>query len=197
MCRAKIAAIRQTEVAPTIYAETDDPFAAKNAMVTTLIGELREKGWMFATAESCTAGMIGSMVGDIPGASDVFAGGIISYANEVKENVLGVPHEILITVGAVSEPCAAAMAEGARRLCGADIAVSVTGIAGPGGGTPEKPVGTVCFGVSTDKGTYTETKHFSGKNDRAKIRRLTANHAMYTAIRRMREDGRRDHEMGP
>ena len=186
MCREKIAEIRKTAVGPSVYAETDDPFSAKNAMVTTLIGELRRKGWTFATAESCTAGMIGSMVGDIPGASDVFMGGIISYANEVKENVLGVPHEILATVGAVSEECAAAMAEGARRQTGADIAVSVTGLAGRGGGTPEKPVGTVCFGVSTEKGTWTETRHFSGKNDRAKIRRLTANHAMYLAIRTMR-----------
>ena len=92
----------------------------------------------------------------------------------------------LETIVAVSEECAAAMAEGARRQTGADIAVSVTGIAGPGGGTPEKPVGTVCFGVSTEKGTWTETRHFSGKNDRAKIRRLTANHAMYLAIRTMR-----------
>ena len=186
MCAETAAKIRETEVGPTVYAETDDPFSAKNAMVTTLISELRRKGWTFATAESCTAGMIGSSVGDIPGASDVFAGGIISYANEVKENVLGVPREVLKTVGAVSEPCAAAMAEGARRVCGSDIAVSVTGIAGPGGGTPEKPVGTVCFGVSTAAGTYTETRHFNGKNDRAKIRRLTTAHAMYLAIRTMR-----------
>jgi nicotinamide-nucleotide amidase len=188
MCAEKIAEIRKTAVAPTIYAETDNPFDAKNAMTTTLIAELRRRGWTFASAESCTAGMIGSAVGDIPGASDVFVGGIISYANEVKENVLAVSGEILRTVGAVSEECAAAMAEGARRLTGASIAVSVTGIAGPGGGTPEKPVGTVCFGVSTAAGTYTETKHWNGKNDRAKIRRLTANHAMFLAIRRIREE---------
>ena len=186
MCAETAEKIRETDVGPTVYAETDDPFSAKNAMVTTLISELRRRGWTFATAESCTAGMIGSSVGDIPGASDVFAGGIISYSNEVKEKVLGVPREILETVGAVSEPCAAAMAEGARRVCGSDIAVSVTGIAGPGGGTPEKPVGTVCFGVSTAAGTYTETRHFNGKNDRAKIRRLTTAHAMFLAIRTMR-----------
>ena len=188
LCRAKADEIRHTDVGEKIYTETDNPFDAKNAVVTTLIGELRRRGMTFATAESCTAGMIGSSVGDIPGASDVFVGGIISYANDVKERLLGVPHETLETVGAVSEECAAAMAEGARRQTGADIAVSGTGIAGPGGGTPEKPVGTVCFGVTTEKGTHTETRHFNGKNDRAKIRRLTTANAMMLAIRTLRGD---------
>ena len=186
MCRAAADEIRKTEAGQYIYTETDNPFDAKNAVVTALIGELRRRGMTFATAESCTAGMIGSRVGDIPGASDVFVGGIISYANTVKENVLGVPHEVLETVGAVSEECAAAMAEGARRQTGADVAVSVTGVAGPGGGTPEKPVGTVCFGISTAEGTKTSTRHFNGKNDRAKIRRLTTAHAMMLAIRTLR-----------
>ena len=188
LCRAKADEIRHTDVGEKIYTETDNPFDAKNAVVTTLIGELRRRGMTFATAESCTAGMIGSSVGDIPGASDVFVGGIISYANDVKERLLGVPHETLETVGAVSEECAAAMAEGARRQTGANIAVSVTGIAGPGGGTPKKPVGTVCFGVATEKGTHTETRHFNGKNDRAKIRRLTTANAMMLAIRTLRGD---------
>ena len=186
MCSDMIEAIRKTDVEPYIYAETDDPFDAKNAVVTTLIAELRKQGKTFSTAESCTAGMIGSRMGDIPGASDVFVGGVISYANEVKENILGVPHETLLRVGAVSEECASYMAAGSRKTCGSDIAVSVTGIAGPGGGTPEKPVGTVCFGVADANGVYTETKHFSGKNDRAKIRRLTTAHAMMLAIRRLR-----------
>ena len=188
LCRAKAAEIRETDAGQYIYTETDNPFDAKNAVVTALIGELRQRGMTLATAESCTAGMIGSRIGDIPGASDVFVGGIISYANEVKEHLLGVPKAILETVGAVSEECAAAMAEGARRQTGADIAVSVTGIAGPGGGTPEKPVGTVCFGVSTADGTKTMTRHFSGKNDRAKIRRLTTANAMMLAIRTLREE---------
>ena len=188
LCRAKADEIRHTDVGEKIYTETDNPFDAKNAVVTTLIGELRRRGMTFATAESCTAGMIGSSVGDIPGASDVFVGGIISYANDVKERLLGVPHETLETVGAVSEECAAAMAEGARRQTGADIAVSVTGIAGPGGGTPEKPVGTVCFGVATENGTHTETRHFNGKNYRAKISHLTTANAMMLAIRTLRGD---------
>ncbi|MBQ8187194.1 MAG: competence/damage-inducible protein A [Clostridia bacterium] len=178
--------IRATEAGQYVFAETDNPFDAKNAVVTTMIHELRSRGMTFATAESCTAGMIGSTVGDIPGASDVFVGGIISYANEVKENVLGVPHEVIAEHGAVSEECVGFMAQGAVRVTGASLAVSVSGIAGPGGGTAEKPVGTVCFGVADARGTYTETKHFSGRNDRAKIRRLTTAHAMMLAIRRMR-----------
>lgn len=184
-CREMADRLYETDIRPYIFAETEDPFEMKNAVVMTLIKKLREKDWTIATAESCTAGMIGARIGDIPGASDVFLGGVISYANEVKTGVLGVSEDTLRSVGAVSEKCAAEMADGARVRLGADIAVSVTGIAGPGGGTPEKPVGTVCFGVSTASGTYTETKHFSGKSDRAKIRRLTTMHAMMLAIREM------------
>lgn len=186
LTKAMAARIAETEVKPYIYAETNDPFDAKNAAVTALLAELRKKNKTFATAESCTCGMISSRIGDIPGASDIFMGGVVSYANEVKMNVLGVPETTLKTVGAVSEECAGFMAAGARKVCGADIAVSVTGIAGPGGGTDEKPVGTVCFGIADEKGVYTETKHFNGKNDRAKIRRLTTAHAMMLVIRRLR-----------
>lgn len=186
MIRGMTEKIRTTDVAQYIFAETDNPFDAKNAVVTAMIAELRKHGMTFASAESCTAGMIGSTVGDIPGASDVFVGGIISYANEVKETVLGVPHETLERVGAVSEECAGYMAQGAKRVTGAGIAVSVTGIAGPGGGTPEKPVGTVCFGVADERGVYTTIRHFNGRNDRAKIRRLTTAYAMMLVIRRLR-----------
>jgi len=177
--------IAGTEVGGYIFAETNDPFDAKNASVTALIAELRKNGKTFSTAESCTCGMIASRVGDIPGASDIFHGGIVSYSNSVKMNVLGVSEDTLKNYGAVSEQCAREMAQGARRVCGSDIAVSVTGIAGPGGGSEEKPVGMVCFGVSDENGTYTETKVFRGKNDRAKIRRLTTAHAMMLVIRRL------------
>ena len=186
MTRETADRIYKTDAGQYIFTETDNPFDAKNAVVTAMIAELRKHGMTFASAESCTAGMIGSTVGDIPGASDVFVGGIISYANEVKENVLGVPHETLERVGAVSEECAGCMAQGARRVPGAGSAVSVTGIAGPGGGTPEKPVGTVCFGVADEKGVYTTIRHFNGRNDRAKIRRLTTAYAMMLVIRRLR-----------
>lgn len=186
MCRDMKKLIEAGEAGKYIYCETDTPFDAKNATVLTLLSELRASGKTFATAESCTAGMISSRVGDIPGASDVLLGGIVSYANAVKENVLGVPHEVLVKYGAVSEQCAGYMAEGARRVTGAGIAVSVTGIAGPDGGTAEKPVGMVCFGVSDERGTYTETKQFGSKRNRAKIRLLTSMYAMMLVIRRLR-----------
>ncbi len=188
MCRFEADIIYKTEAGKYIFAESNNLFEAKNSVVLKLIHELRERKMTFATAESCTAGMIASRVGDIPGASDVLMGGIVSYANEVKMKVLGVPTEVLRDFGAVSEECAGYMAEGARRTIGADIAVSVTGIAGPGGGTDKKPVGTVCFGVSDERGVYTETKHFSTKNDRSKIRRLTTAHAMMLVIKRLRGD---------
>ena len=146
-----------------------------------LITKLREKNLLFATAESCTAGMICARMGDYAGVSDVLLGGIVSYANNVKTDVLGVPEEVLASVGAVSEECARYMADGARRVTGADVAVSVTGIAGPDGGTREKPVGTVCFGVSTANGTRTETVHFSPTAERGEIRRMTVVHALEMA----------------
>ena len=143
-----------------------------------LYKRLMDKGLTFATAESCTAGMISAAMGDVPGVSEVFLGGVVSYANEVKINVLGVPEEVIKTVGAVSEKCAGYMAEGSKRVTGADVAVSVTGIAGPGGGTKEKPVGTVCFGFADKKGTYTETVHFGENLSRSEIRYMTAVHAL-------------------
>ena len=151
---------------------------AIDAAARALITALREKKMTFATAESCTAGMIAARMGDYAGVSDVLLGGVVSYANEVKTNVLGVPEEVLSTVGAVSEECARYMADGARRVTGADVAVSVTGIAGPGGAVPGKPVGTVCFGVSTSSGTKTETVYFPETAERGEIRRMTVVHAL-------------------
>jgi nicotinamide-nucleotide amidase len=104
---------------------------------------LTEKGLKLATAESCTGGLISNRVTDVPGSSAVFTHGFITYANEAKRDLLGVPQSLLDEHGAVSEPVACAMADGALCVSGADIAVAVTGIAGPDGGTPDKPVGTV------------------------------------------------------
>ena len=187
LCEAMAERVAATEAGQYIYTRSETPWEAKNAIVLKLIDSLRQHGKTVAAAESCTAGMFCSRIGDIPGASDILLGGVVSYANEVKENILGVPGEILRTVGAVSEPCAAKMAEGVRRITGADVTVSVTGIAGPGGGTPDKPVGTVCFGLADEKGTVTETVHFGYKSDRAKIRRLTVARAMMNVIRRLEE----------
>ena len=119
-----------------------------NTAAASTVKALSSAGLRLATAESCTGGLIAKLITDIPGSSDVFSGGIVSYANEVKMSVLGVRAETLASHGAVSEKTALEMADGARHVCGADIAISTTGIAGPGGGTPEKPVGTVWIAIS-------------------------------------------------
>lgn len=141
-----------------------------------LVELYKASGKTCSTAESCTGGGIGSAITAVAGSSEVFLGGIISYANSVKHGVLGVKEETLATVGAVSSETAAEMAEGARRLTGADVAVAVTGIAGPGGGSTEKPVGLVWFGLATDRGVRTEKALFPG--DRAQVRAATVTHAL-------------------
>jgi PncC family amidohydrolase len=125
------------------------------------------QGITIGTAESCPGGNIAHQITSVSGSSGYFLGGVVSYANQVKHGVLGVPESVLENPGAVSEPCARAMAEGARRLLGVDIAVSTTGIAGPLGGTARKPVGTVYFAVSSNAGTIAEHEVFPG--DRAAV----------------------------
>lgn len=145
-----------------------------------LVGFFSEHKLTFALAESCTGGMIAARITSIPGASAIFNGGVVCYANNVKRDVLGVPQGILETEGAVSESCAKAMADGARTILNADIAVSVTGIAGPEGGTPTKPVGLVFIGTAT-KGAVTAERHlFTG--DRAQIRQQASEVALQAAL---------------
>ena len=108
-----------------------------------LVEALKDKGMKIASVESCTAGLLSKIITDAPGSSDVFDLGITTYSNEMKTKMVGVPEEILASHGAVSPETARAMAEGIRRVSGADIGISTTGIAGPGGGSPEKPVGLV------------------------------------------------------
>ncbi len=115
---------------------------------------LTERGLTLATAESCTGGLLGKRLTDVPGASACYAGGVVSYSNEVKQRLLGVRTETLRAHGAVSEQTACQMAEGVRLATGADIGISTTGVAGPDGGTEEKPVGLVYIGVSTAQGTH-------------------------------------------
>ncbi len=133
-----------------------------------VIAVLREKGLTLATAESCTGGGVGHALTSVSGSSSVYLGGVISYANTVKEQVLHVPAEILATKGAVSHETARAMAEGVRALLGADIAVSITGIAGPLSDNTKKPVGLVYIGVSTENGVSVKENHFDG--DRESVR---------------------------
>jgi nicotinamide-nucleotide amidase len=133
-----------------------------------VIDALRERGWTAATAESCTGGMVAARLTEIPGSSDVFLGGVVSYSNELKTALLDVPEDVLAEHGAVSAETAAAMAEGARARLGADVAVSVTGVAGPGGDTPEKPVGLVHLHVATPDGGMGRRMDVPG--DRASVR---------------------------
>lgn len=122
-------------------------------MLEITVGEkLRKLGLNLASAESCTGGLVGHRLTNVPGSSEYYLGGVISYDNRVKQGLLQVPAEMLETVGAVSEECALAMAHGVRRLLGTGLAVSTTGIAGPGGATPGKPVGLVFIGLVDDKG---------------------------------------------
>ena len=122
-------------------------------------------GKTLATAESCTGGMIGAALTDVPGSSHVYKGGIISYTNEVKQNLLGVDGDVLKTQGAVSAPVARAMAEGARKVLGSDVAVSVTGLAGPGGDEFGNFVGTVFIGYADEKTSFAVKFRFFGPRE--------------------------------
>ena len=133
-------------------------------------------GKTLATAESCTGGMIGQLLTGVSGASAVYKGGVISYTNAVKQNVLGVDGEMLKNIGAVSAPVAEAMASGVRRLLNADAAVSVTGLAGPGGDEFGNPVGTVFIGFDSE--TCSEVKEFHVAGDRDSVRRPAAEEAL-------------------
>lgn len=149
-------------------------------MIKTLIELLKKHNMTISTAESCTGGLIAKSITDVSGASDVFGYGFVTYANEAKMELLGVWEEALSEYGAVSEPVAVLMSRGARRQSGSDIAVSVTGIAGPGGGTDEKPVGLVYISLSTKYGTICHKCNFSGTRD--EIRNQTRDTAVSMAV---------------
>jgi nicotinamide-nucleotide amidase len=137
-----------------------------------LLDACRAKGVRLATAESCTGGLIAAALTAIAGSRDVVERGFVTYSNEAKTEMLGVPAELIASVGALSEPVAQRLAEGALRHSHADIAVSVTGVVGPGGGSAGKPVGLVCFGLAKRGGTVAGERHvFPG--DRAAIREAT------------------------
>lgn len=137
-------------------------------LASDVIAEATKSHKKLSTAESCTGGLIGASLTAIPGSSDAVEGGIISYSNDVKHHVLSVSEQDLERVGAVSSEVAASMAQGSRNVCSTDIAVSVTGIAGPGGAVPGKPVGTVWFGLSTKEHTNTFVRHFKGNRDQVR-----------------------------
>jgi len=155
-------------------AETED--ITMNNTAENLVALLAARGLTCASAESCTGGGVGSAITSVPGSSAVFAGGVISYSNDVKRAVLGVSEADLARVGAVSPEVAAQMASGVRKLLDVDLAVSLTGIAGPGGGSAEKPVGLVWFGLATRNRVRTEKAIFRG--DRAAVREQAVMHAL-------------------
>lgn len=144
-------------------------------------GRLAEAGLTLAVAESCTGGMLGARITSVPGSSRYFVGGVIAYANEVKESQLGVAGELIREYGAVSEQVAAAMAEGVRVRLGATLALAISGVAGPGGGRPGKPVGTVCFALARPEGPFTWSDFFRG--DREEIRERACQAALTVLYR--------------
>ena len=141
---------------------------------------LKEKDLKIAVAESCTGGLIANRITNISGSSEYFEAGLITYSNRAKTLFLSVPEEIITNKGAVSPEAARLMAEGVKRQTGADIGLSVTGIAGPTGGTFEKPVGTVYIGISCVTGTF--IRHFLFSGTRRKIKRQTSDAALTLAL---------------
>lgn len=154
-------------------------------LAEVLGAELKKRGLTVVTAESCTGGLVAKRLTDVPGSSDYFLGGVVSYSNELKTRLLGVDPDLLSRYGAVSEQVARAMAEGAAARFGADCSIATTGIAGPGGGTPEKPVGLVY--IATRVQHQTQVRRFVMFGDRADIRERTAQTALDLLRRQLRE----------
>ena len=159
-----------------VYGEGDADLAE------LVLDAARRQGTRIATAESCTGGLVGARLTEIPGSSDVYVGGVVAYANELKTGVLGVDPALVAAHGAVSEPVATAMAEGIRSRSRVDIGIGVTGIAGPDGGTAEKPVGMVCIAASSAAGSRVRTFRFVGGREMVKFQ---ASQAALDMVRRM------------
>ena len=155
--------------APTTQAQTAQ-------IVQELAAVLTQRGWRLATAESCTGGLIAAACTDLAGSSAWFERGFVTYSNAAKTELLGVPADLIATHGAVSEPVAHAMAAGAVAHARAQVSVAVTGVAGPSGGSADKPVGTVWFGWHLPDHTETDCRRFAG--DRAAVRAQTVAHAL-------------------
>ncbi len=154
-----------------------------STLPSLVVSALAARGLKIATAESCTGGLIGGEITAVAGASNVYPGGAVTYSNEIKTKLLGVKTGTLERVGAVSQEVAVQMAAGASRVFGAELAIAVTGIAGPGGGTAEKPVGTVHVGMATPDGLFHRKLSLRGGWGRERIRSATAHHALMIALR--------------
>jgi len=176
LCDTMVQKVRDTEVGKYIYGIDCD------SVEGALLPLLRKNKMKIACAESCTGGYIAKRITDIGGCSDVFLGGAVTYSNDVKIKLLGVMSESLQKYGAVSEDVAMQMAKGIRKALGADIGISTTGIAGPGGGTDEKPVGTVYVAISTAEGEKVKKLSLSAMRDRDYIRYTSSSHALMLAL---------------
>lgn len=177
MCDETVAKILDSEVGKFVYGIDVD------SLEEALVNALHCHGLTVTCAESCTGGLIAQRITSVAGCSDVFFGGCVTYTNEIKEKLLGVSHETLSVHGAVSAETAMEMARGARERLGTDIAVSATGLAGPTGGTPETPVGTVFIGVSTRLGESFRKLSLSSMRSREYIRIVSASNALDMAIK--------------
>jgi competence/damage-inducible protein CinA-like protein len=169
--------ILRSRAGDSVYGENESDLAA------LVLDRARSQGLRLAVAESCTGGLLGARITEIPGSSEVFVGGVIAYDDALKRDLLGVPAEMIVEHGAVSEPVARAMAEGAVERFGVGAALSVTGIAGPGGGSPAKPVGTVWFGCAMGESVETRRVRFAGT--RQEIRYRAAQAALMMLYRRL------------
>ena len=175
----RAAAEVRTRLGVIVYGDGADTFAG-------VVGRaLRTRGWTIAIAESCTGGLVGHMLTKEPGASDYLLLDAVTYANSAKQSVLGVDEEVLRGHGAVSAECAGRMAEGARRVSGSDVALAITGVAGPGGGSDTKPVGLVYLAIATARGTEVKERRFNG--ERLWIQTLAA----YVGLQMVREATKR------
>jgi nicotinamide-nucleotide amidase len=152
--------------------------AALLARAEALVGAYTRAGLRVATAESCTGGLVAGLLTAVPGSSAVLERGFVTYANEAKSEAVGVPRDLIAAHGAVSEPVARAMAEGALAASRADVAVAITGVAGPGGGSAEKPVGLVHFGLAARGRPTLHRERRFGDPGRAEIRRLAVMEAV-------------------
>ena len=182
MCGQMVSRIAGTEIGQYIYGVDVD------SMEEAAIAKLRENSLTLAVAESCTGGLISKLITDMPGVSDVFLGGAVTYANSAKENIIGVSRESLDRYGAVSEAVALEMARGVREKFGSDVGVSATGVAGPSGGTEEKPVGCVFVAISSKDGNTRAVFPFSHAH-RDYIRNVTAEHVFDLILKMKIPDG--------
>ncbi len=176
MCDIMIEKVKNTEVGQFVCGVDSEDIAA------ALVKLFSEKGITVSTAESCTGGLIAKMITDIAGSSAVLIGSAVTYAVSAKEKMIGVPAELIEKYGVVSGGVAEAMAAGVRDLLGTDLAVSTTGIAGPGGGTDETPVGTVCIGIAGENGVRSKRLSLPTKRDRGYVRTVAAKNALAELI---------------